>query len=86
MDFQAKGLQGQTLAVLGTEFGRTPCINDNDGRDHYEAFICLLSGVGIKGGEADEEHPQRQPRGDPTARCGPGPSDGTITMRGSGAC
>ena len=29
---QAKELLDQTLVVLGTEFGRTPGINDNDGR------------------------------------------------------
>ena len=32
-DLQAKGLLDQTLGVLGTEFGRTPRINDNDGRN-----------------------------------------------------
>ena len=30
-DLKAKGLLGETLVVLGTEFGRTPRINDNDG-------------------------------------------------------
>ncbi len=34
-DLQAKGLLAQTLVVLGTEFGRTSRINDNDGRDHH---------------------------------------------------
>ena len=32
-DRQAKGLLDQTLVVLESEFGRTPRINDNDGRD-----------------------------------------------------
>ena len=31
-DLQAKGLLDQMLVVLGTEFGYTPRINDNDGR------------------------------------------------------
>ena len=35
---QAKGLLDQTLVVLGTEFGRMPRINDNDGRDHEMVF------------------------------------------------
>ena len=35
-DLQADGLLNQTLVVLGTEFGRTPRINDNDGQDHHE--------------------------------------------------
>ena len=30
-ELQAKGLLNQTLVVLGTEFGRTPKINDDDG-------------------------------------------------------
>ena len=53
-DLPAKGLLEQTLEVLGTEFGRTPRINDNDGRDsHDEAFRCLLAGAGIEGGKAN---------------------------------
>ena len=31
-DLQTKGLLGQTLVVLDTEFVRTPRINGNDGR------------------------------------------------------
>ena len=53
-DLQAKGLLGETLVVLGTESGRTPRINDNEGRDHHrEAFRCLLAGAGIGGGVLD---------------------------------
>ena len=34
-----------------SEFGRTPKVNDNAGRDHYPAvFSCLLAGAGIQGG------------------------------------
>ncbi len=52
-DLQAKGLLDKTLVVLGTEFGRTPRINDRDGRDHHnKAFTCLLAGAEIKGGQA----------------------------------
>ncbi|MEM9026452.1 MAG: DUF1501 domain-containing protein, partial [Verrucomicrobiota bacterium] len=44
-------LLDDTLVVLATEFGRTPKINVNDGRDHFpSAFTCLLAGSGIKGG------------------------------------
>ena len=32
-DLQAKGLLDQTLVVLGAEFGRTPRINDDDGKN-----------------------------------------------------
>ncbi len=52
-DLQAKGLLDQTLVVLGTEFGCTPKINGNNGRDHHNrAFTCLLAAAGIKGGQA----------------------------------
>jgi hypothetical protein len=38
---------------LATEFGRTPTINQNAGRDHYpKAFSGFLAGGGIKGGQA----------------------------------
>lgn len=51
-DLHAKGLLSTTLVVLGTEFGRTPAINQNAGRDHHPgAFSCLLAGAGIKGGQ-----------------------------------
>lgn len=50
-DLTARGLLDETLVVLTTEFGRTPKINKNKGRDHYpKAFSTLLAGGGIKGG------------------------------------
>jgi len=52
-DLSTKGMLEDTLVVLATEFGRTPNINANDGRDHYpKAFSCLLAGGGVKGGQA----------------------------------
>jgi Protein of unknown function (DUF1501) len=51
-DLESRGLLEETLVVLGTDFGRTPRINGNDGRDHYpKAFSCLLAGGGVKGGQ-----------------------------------
>lgn len=51
-DLKARGLLDSTLVVLATEFGRTPKINQNKGRDHYpKAFSGLLAGGGIKGGQ-----------------------------------
>ncbi|MFT5130386.1 MAG: hypothetical protein ACI8W8_004017 [Rhodothermales bacterium] len=51
-DLAARGLLEDTLVVLGTEFGRTPNINSNDGRDHYpKAFSCLMAGGGVRGGQ-----------------------------------
>lgn len=50
-DLQSKGLLDSTLIVVATEFGRTPIINVNDGRDHWPgAFSCALIGAGVKGG------------------------------------
>jgi Protein of unknown function (DUF1501) len=46
------GLLNSTLVVLQTEFGRTPNINENAGRDHHPGvFSCLMAGAGIKGGQ-----------------------------------
>ncbi|MCM8527032.1 MAG: DUF1501 domain-containing protein [Lentisphaeraceae bacterium] len=51
-DLSSRGLLDSTLVVLATEFGRTPKINQNKGRDHYpKAFSGLLAGGGIKGGQ-----------------------------------
>lgn len=51
-DLKSKGLLDETLIVLGTEFGRSPKINENAGRDHHPgAFSCVLAGAGIKGGQ-----------------------------------
>ena len=50
-DLQERGLLESTLIVIATEFGRTPIINVNDGRDHWPgAFSCALIGAGVKGG------------------------------------
>jgi hypothetical protein len=39
------------LVVLTSEFGRTPDINQNVGRDHYpKAFSAVMFGGGVKGG------------------------------------
>ena len=51
-DLEVKGLLDSTLVVLGTEFGRSPKINSNAGRNHYpKAFSTLMAGGGIKGGQ-----------------------------------
>ena len=50
-DLERRGLLEETVVCLATEFGRTPLINDDDGRDHFpQAFSGLLAGGGIKGG------------------------------------
>jgi hypothetical protein len=50
-DLDRRGLLEETVVALGTEFGRTPYINEDDGRDHFpQAFSGLLAGGGIRGG------------------------------------
>lgn len=50
-DLQDRGLLTSTLVVLGTEFGRSPQVNDNAGRDHHPAvFSCVLAGAGVRAG------------------------------------
>ena len=52
-DLQSSGLLKKTLIVIATDFGRTPNININDGRDHHPGAFCgVLIGAGIKGGQA----------------------------------
>lgn len=50
-DLKATGLITSTVIALQTEFGRTPKINENTGRDHHPgAFSFVLAGAGIKAG------------------------------------
>lgn len=52
-DLKAEGLFEETLLVLTTEFGRTPRINANAGRDHHSlCFSGMLAGGGIQGGQS----------------------------------
>ncbi len=51
-DLDARGLLRETMVVLATEFGRTPDIDQDQGRNHYpKAFSCLLAGGGVRGGQ-----------------------------------
>ncbi len=46
-----RGLLETTLVVALGEFGRTPRLNKNGGRDHWpDCFSVLLAGGGITGG------------------------------------
>lgn len=50
-DLRANGLLSRTLVIVLSEFGRTPNINGNGGRDHHaRCFSAMLAGGGIKGG------------------------------------
>jgi uncharacterized protein (DUF1501 family) len=50
-DLKQIGKLDSTVVVLTTEFGRTPIVNKNLGRDHYpNAFTSVLAGGGFKSG------------------------------------
>jgi Protein of unknown function (DUF1501) len=51
-DLKDRGLLDSTLIVCMGEFGRTPRINPQRGRDHFEkAWATVLAGGGITGGQ-----------------------------------
>src|SRR5262249_51183054 len=69
-DLAGRGLLDSTLVVVTGEFGRTPRINPNAGRDHWgPAFTVALGGGGVKGGlvvgktDARAERPAAAPYG-----------------------
>lgn len=50
-DLSETGLLESTTIVWMGEFGRTPRINENGGRDHFpNAWSCVIGGAGIQGG------------------------------------
>ena len=50
-DLDRTGLLNETLVMVSSEFGRTPKINGNAGRDHWpKVFSVVLAGGGIKRG------------------------------------
>ena len=50
-DLERTGLLKDTLVMVSSEFGRTPKINAQAGRDHYpKVFSVVLAGGGIKAG------------------------------------
>lgn len=51
-DLEQRGMLDETLVILSTEFGRTPKVNSQAGRDHWpRAFSIALAGAGIKTGQ-----------------------------------
>lgn len=51
-DLDARGLLQKTLVIVTGEFGRTPEINNNLGRDHWaNAFSLCMAGAGVPGGQ-----------------------------------
>jgi hypothetical protein len=50
-DLETRGLLDETLVVMFGEFGRTPKVNKEAGRDHWgRAFFATFFGAGVKGG------------------------------------
>lgn len=50
-DLERRGVADSTLVVWMGDFGRTPNINGNDGRDHYPtAWSAVLAGAGVRAG------------------------------------
>ncbi|MFO0985144.1 MAG: DUF1501 domain-containing protein [Planctomycetota bacterium] len=50
-DLDRRGLLAATLVMVSSEFGRTPKINQTEGRDHWpRVFSVVLAGGGIKRG------------------------------------
>jgi len=51
-DLRDRGLDRDTSVVVWGEFGRTPTINKNGGRDHWPSVSCaLMSGGGMRAGQ-----------------------------------
>jgi uncharacterized protein (DUF1501 family) len=51
-DLADRGLLETTLVACFGEFGRTPTINGDTGRDHWsDAFSAVLAGGGVRGGQ-----------------------------------
>lgn len=51
-DLADRGLLDETLVIAVGEFGRTPRVNGNAGRDHWgPVFSAVLAGAGIAGGQ-----------------------------------
>jgi len=52
-DLKARGMLENTVVVCMGEFGRTPRINQNVGRDHWaQTWSVFIGGGGLKGGRA----------------------------------
>jgi len=50
-DLEVRGMLDETLVIATAEFGRTPAINRNAGRDHWPwVYSIALAGAGIRAG------------------------------------
>ena len=77
-DLADRGMLDTTLVIATGEFGRTPRVNKNAGRDHWgSAFTVALGGGGVKGGRVVGKTDSRaeKPADDPF-----GPEDLAATL------
>jgi uncharacterized protein (DUF1501 family) len=52
-ELEERGLLESTTILWISEFGRTPQINPQAGRDHFPAaWSCVFAGGGVKGGQS----------------------------------
>jgi hypothetical protein len=59
-DLDQRGLLSSTMVIAWGEFGRTPKINNDAGRDHYpNVFSAALAGGPVKGGRVVGESDER---------------------------
>lgn len=78
VDLDERGLLDETLVMVTTEFGRTPRINPDGGRDHWpRVFSVALAGGGIKRGYV---HGASDATATEVDRDGVGPEDLARTM------
>jgi hypothetical protein len=68
-DLDQRGMLDDTLVIVNAEFGRTPAINSNAGRDHWPwVYSLALAGAGIRAGtvygasDASAAYPASTPR------------------------
>ncbi|MFT4548304.1 MAG: hypothetical protein ACI8XO_002563 [Verrucomicrobiales bacterium] len=77
-DLDDRGMLDSTMVVVTGEFGRTPRINANGGRDHWsKCFTVALGGGGIQGGRVigKSDKYAEEPADDPVS-----PEDFAATM------
>jgi hypothetical protein len=77
-DLGDRGMLDETLVIVSSEFGRTPKINSDAGRDHWpKVFSVLMAGGGIKGGviHGSSDSTAAEPEDDPVS-----PADLATTM------
>lgn len=77
-DLDERGLLDETLVIVNAEFGRTPTINKNSGRDHWPwVYSLALAGAGLQPGavQGASDKSAAYPAADPH-----GPEDMAATL------